>query len=463
MKKFIKAISFLLILIIFLVNLNRVFKFKYGDGIYGLEKFYSLDAESVDLLVLGSSHAFEDINPAVLWMEQGIAAYDLCGSVQPMWNTYFYLKEALKTQKPKMIILEGYMLSFDENYSDDSRIIKNNYGLKNTKDKWDSLKVSCPKDNFYDFALEIGQYHNRYTDITKEDFLKNQGNPLFENWKGNGNNRVINSFDKPQVAQIEDALPLNSKTEKYYRAILQLANDNNIKIMVVVSPYPGITETNQKKYNMGKIIADEYKVPFYNFNNMYDEIDLDFSKDFADTDHLNNYGNYKFTKYLCEILQNEYADYVIDRRNDSNYASWEKMSQFYQREEFNYNVMLNYNELNQYLGLLSDTNYLCVVLVNNSNEAYDNEISIFGENYNYYIYNKGKLLADSYDKGNTFSYSISKYNDIAIDLENCEIIYNRNDYKKVDNGINIFIYDYVTDTVVTAVGFDATQDLQIIK
>lgn len=63
-----------------LAGINRVFKMKYGDGIYSLTKFYEQKKDSVDVLVLGSSHAFENINTGTLWDEYGMASYVLGGS-----------------------------------------------------------------------------------------------------------------------------------------------------------------------------------------------------------------------------------------------------------------------------------------------------------------------------------------------------------------------------------------------
>ena len=68
-------------------------------------------------------------NTAVLYEEYGIAAFDLGGSIQPFWNTYYYLKEALKTQNPKVVAIEAYAATQTDLYSDESRIIKNNFGL----------------------------------------------------------------------------------------------------------------------------------------------------------------------------------------------------------------------------------------------------------------------------------------------------------------------------------------------
>ena len=89
MKNIFKMTGFCLLLVVILWKTDRIFEVKYGDGIYSMTKFYDLEDHTVDTLVLGSSHAFEDINTGVLWEDYGIAAYVLGGSIQTMWNTYY--------------------------------------------------------------------------------------------------------------------------------------------------------------------------------------------------------------------------------------------------------------------------------------------------------------------------------------------------------------------------------------
>lgn len=61
-----RIICFLLILILLLYGTGNILKFKNGDGIYSLTKFYELEDDTVDVLVLGSSHAFENFNTGLL-------------------------------------------------------------------------------------------------------------------------------------------------------------------------------------------------------------------------------------------------------------------------------------------------------------------------------------------------------------------------------------------------------------
>ena len=252
-----------------------------------MTKFYDLEDHTVDTLVLGSSHAFEDINTGVLWEDYGIAAYVLGGSIQPMWNTYYYLKEALKTQRPELIVLEAYCTMFDSDYIDDSRIIKNTFGMKWSKNKMDAMKTSVPQERWAEFLLSYIQYHTRYTELSKEDFLKNKGDVRYENWKGFGCNMATTAFPAPNVENVTERKPMSEKTEKYYRKTIELALEHNIPVLVALSPYAGISESEQAVFNTAGDIAKEYGVNFINYNLLYNDIGIDFSQDAADPGHLN--------------------------------------------------------------------------------------------------------------------------------------------------------------------------------
>ena len=319
-KNIIRSGCFVILFILSLYFTNRVFSLKYNDGINGMTQFCKLPDNSVDVLILGSSHTFIDINTGTLWDEYGMASYILGGSVQPMWNTYYYLKEALKTQTPELIILEAFLTVHESDYSDDSRIIKNTYGMKWSKDKIDAIKVSAHEERWMEFLLDYTQYHNRYRELSKTDFLNNMGNAVFEDWKGFWCSMGTSQLEAPDVSRVNDRKSLNEKTEKYYRKTIELAQENDIPLLIVISPYL-ISEDHQMIFNRASDIADEYGVDFINYNLLSNDIGIDFTRDFADIDHLNYRGNQKYTKALAEYLSSNYQ--ISDRRGDKKYQTWQ--------------------------------------------------------------------------------------------------------------------------------------------
>jgi len=321
-----KIVAFSILFIIAMSSFFSVFRFKYGDGIYGLEKFYELPKNTVDVLILGSSHAFEDINPAVLFSEYGITSFVLAGSIQPLWNTYFYLCEALRTQRPKVIILEASCVVLNFEYIDESRIVKNTYGMRPSLRYVNALKVSAPKGEFWDYFFRFTRYHNRYTTLSKGDFLPNMGDDSMIDWKGFGNNMGHTPYEQPEVDGIEYRFPMIPKAESYYRAIIELCIKENIPLEIFITPY-NVSPTEQAIFNYAYDIASEYNVSFTNLNRHYDEIGFDFSLDMADNDHANYRGNIKISRYIGTRLKEKYI--IDDKRNNRLYASWQRNADYF--------------------------------------------------------------------------------------------------------------------------------------
>lgn len=93
-KKRVTEIMITISLIVFLLYyFNHVLIMKRTDGIVTMQNYYIQEKNTVDVLLLGSSHIGMNLDTAELWENYGIASYDLWGSIQPFWNSYYFLKE----------------------------------------------------------------------------------------------------------------------------------------------------------------------------------------------------------------------------------------------------------------------------------------------------------------------------------------------------------------------------------
>ena len=57
-----------------------------------LSSLYSEPENSVDVLIVGSSHVNSGYIPAVLWQEYGISAHNVYSWSQPMWISLLFCK-----------------------------------------------------------------------------------------------------------------------------------------------------------------------------------------------------------------------------------------------------------------------------------------------------------------------------------------------------------------------------------
>lgn len=466
-KKVIKSIVFLLSLTLLTVCFHTVFCFKYGDGIYPLKNFYREPKNSIDVMCFGSSHVFENINTGTLWDEYGIASFDLCGSVQPLWNTYYYMKEALKYQTPRVMVLDVYRVLEENDFTDSSRIIKNTYGLKLSKDKINAIKISAPKEEWLNYLLEYPTYHSRYTDITSADFLPYLGAANRKYWKGFGINTGRTELERPDgLNHITERMELSDKTREYLEKIIALSKSSDIPLLLIVAPYQA-NESDQKKYNEVARIAEANNIPFINYNLLYDEIGLDFSSDFADNNHLNHIGNIKFTKYLAQYLKSNYE--IPDRRGNASYQSYDIMSEDCRQRIYNVGVRA-VGDIGTYLQKLQNKHYLVIYALTGNYKAQENYADVKNQLLKYginpdsaecnavWIVQDQELLYTSCNEKVYIWHKDVGINDtLAVRSESEEsapvINLNRTEYMIKNSGINICVYDTFLGTLVETACF----------
>lgn len=65
-----------------------------------------MQKDTVDVLFLGSSHGVTSFLPQELYNQYGITGYNLGCEQQGMVTSYYWLKEALRYQSPKAVVLD---------------------------------------------------------------------------------------------------------------------------------------------------------------------------------------------------------------------------------------------------------------------------------------------------------------------------------------------------------------------
>lgn len=320
-KKIITYLAFILVFVIIMSGLDRLLSEKSIHGINQARSFYAQPENSIDVLMLGSSHIHCDINTALLWEKYGIAAYDYSAAEQTLWQTYHYFKEALKTQKPKVAVLDFYAPAcFKDDYQYDF-LYENVQGLRPSLNKLELFVASCEFSRWDDYFPDFFTYHNRYENLTDEDFDALWGKEDLASFKGYTPYCAVKKQPRPEF-NVGISADLTPKSEKYLNKIIELAKENDVKLFFIVAPY--IVEDKEiLTYNKIGLIARDNDIEYMNMNEAYDEIGLDFTKDFNDHSHLNYEGSCKFTTFLADMLMAKYPDAMVDRRGDERYKSWD--------------------------------------------------------------------------------------------------------------------------------------------
>ena len=305
MKKiFTRIVLFFMIFLILLYIVSNVFVMKgfgYGSDVIS---FYKEPKNSLDVIFFGSSHSYSTFSPKVIYEETGLKSYNFATQQQPLWITYYYMKESLKYQKPKYMVVEILMTSNDENYMKESVNRDAIDKMRPSINKIEVIKTSVEKpSDRLSYYFNIIKYHDRWNNLVRNDvtdYFKNDENKGFTHLEGNHEKAT-----KLDVSKIKEKSKISLKNEIYLNKIILLGKENNIELIFVKTPCTTTIE-NQKKYNYVKNIVRSYDYNYLNYNEKYSELNLDFEKDFYDSGHLIGEAAIKVSKHFANYLKENF-------------------------------------------------------------------------------------------------------------------------------------------------------------
>lgn len=294
---------------------------KYDYGICSMTNLYQQEENAVDVLVLGTSLAYAGVNTNVLWEEYGIAAYNLCGAEQPYWISYHYLIEALKTQRPSLIVLDAKAATYTKEYSARGRTFMGTTGIADVSNRLAAIKASVAPEDFGSFLLGFPQLHSYYAKVASDSFAyppDNAGRGF--DWKGYIECEETEQHSRPSLVWVDTKKAMVARQEEYLRKIIELTKEENIPLLIVGFPNPDYANDHMY-YNSLWAVAEECGVPYINYNDPSIRFGLTYSSCFADWQHLNVKGSVIFSRKLGEDLQAQFQ--LPDRRGNAKHQSWQ--------------------------------------------------------------------------------------------------------------------------------------------
>ncbi len=318
MKKALKIIGILIAFIIIFFLLNRLLSPKYAETLVEgsmISQYYN-EPKDHEVIFIGDCEVYANFSPLVMYEQDGIKAYVRGSSQQMIWQSYYILKETLKYETPRVVVLNVNSMRYGKN-SDKVSEAYNRLTIDNmkwSKEKIDIINESMTEDEtFISYIFPILRYHSRYDKLTKEDFKY-----MFRKKNNTYNGFLVNKNIKPA-----DAFPTKRKLAsynfdnecyEYLDKITELCKQNNIKLVLIKAPslYPywyEEYETQIREY------ANKNQIDYYNLLDKKDEMRIDYAVDTYDGGlHLNLTGATKLSKYFSRILKEKYnlTDYTGD-------------------------------------------------------------------------------------------------------------------------------------------------------
>ncbi|MCD7872764.1 MAG: hypothetical protein LUG21_05630 [Clostridiales bacterium] len=343
-KSFTKVFSFLLVFVVLLQTLSvcsfsKTSALTYKNRFSKAYNFLSEPQDSIQIAAIGSSDLFSAFVPMRLYEQYGYTSTVISSSHQTAAESYGYLTELLKTQNPKLLVIETDM--FYENAPKFNPKNKRNSKLSNARSKalnfFDAFTVNRFEDAITSH-FTIFRFHNKWKLIGSKNSGKNKTDSQFVNIDHghNFNNSVKPGIANDNMKKTDISEPIPDETLATVNKMIEVCTKKGIKVLFV--EMPSQNSWNYYRHNAVQNLADSNNIEFIDFNLLFKQVGFDISKDYRDGgDHCNFYGATKITLYLGNVFKEKYSYLGLsDCRNNPSYSYWdESNAEFKERYKVN--------------------------------------------------------------------------------------------------------------------------------
>ena len=321
LKPIIRIIAFVCILAIMTVFISYMVK-PDSYNLQNIEGLYGEKENSFDVIYIGGSAAFVYYAPPRAWENYGIVSYDYAADTIQIESYKYMITEVLKTQDPKLIILDARAFQYRDKDNIDAQppgeVPYRNVltGMRLSKNKIDfiynNIKYTSDSDKL-PYIFDILKYHN--SNNFKLDNIK----MLFKKYKHPYNGFLLNPshkrLEKPYF-MTDEIGKLSKETNDIFEDLLDFLDSTKRDYLFVVSTYEEKPEHKQI-FNYVQSVIENRGYRFIDTNEYIDDMNVDYSTDFYHEGHMNIYGAEKYTDFISKYIIENYN--IPDRRNDSNY------------------------------------------------------------------------------------------------------------------------------------------------
>lgn len=332
--------------------------------------FYKMEEDTIDVLFMGSSVAATSYIPQELYEQYGITSYNLASEKQSPLVSYYWLREALRYQSPKALVLDCYYF-FQNN---DSVLNTTEISIRRALDymRWSPVKLEavrtiCELDenqSALSYFLPNIRYHERWDELQENDFALED---LIDGYglKGYallGARCGIESYTPFEEGVSDEVTDIPPLLEAYLDKICSLCEQEGIELVLTNAPF---LNADVGRFNTIRNYAQEHGLQFYDFNekNLYEASGFSMPTDSYDGAHNNLWGAQKLTAYLGGVLESQYD---FGGKFDEQ---WENTRDSYLDTQKDCEL-IHITDIDEYIEALRDDRYSVFISARGSYAAY---------------------------------------------------------------------------------------------
>ena len=280
------------------------------------------EPNSLDVVVMGASDVYAGYSPVLAYDEFGFTGYSYVLSGNHIELIPGQLEEVLHSQSPKLIVIEITELLKYGPYAGvkDTTLRQYLAGVPLSQNKLKMIWEYGDRTDLLSYIIPFMANHGN-TDIASimetvrsRDCVQKRGYSLLkgsltftgsgENWDGEYVTPYNTNHDDSRAEIPQDV-------KENFQYLLTYLKEKGLNNVVFVNfPHRITTEELYTRYQFTNTLGDlieSYGYDFINLERELEAVGIQPETDFYNNAHMNLYGQYKVTRYLCNILKTEYG------------------------------------------------------------------------------------------------------------------------------------------------------------
>lgn len=260
------------------------------------------EENSIDMLYFGSSLVYCNIVPSVIWEETGVTSYLMAGPEQTIPLTYSYIKEACRTQDPKVIAIEITGMFYPQ-YCNYTKV--NVSYMPWSLNRLEATFHAAEPELRPGLLFPILDYHSRWREVTAENIMTHL-DPQVDLFAGYTYLEHISPQGETTLRDYSAGTENYARNLDYLHQIYDYCQEQEIELLLLITPTKGKIP-DQALTQLKTDVTALSQAHFVDFNEAMEEIGIDDSTDWYDFLHFNCRGADKFSRYLAGYLSETFA------------------------------------------------------------------------------------------------------------------------------------------------------------
>lgn len=273
------------------------------DGMDVIKAFHSIDDNSLDVIIYGSSHAWRGCDTRVMHDDYGLLAYNYACNWQAINTILLFLKDSLRTQTPRVACVEVGRVDIIEQDVDLDGQIYYTRAIPYFDGKKEYLNqcFNGDVDRYISYYFPLVMFHENWKIINYENFrFPDPGR--FLDTRGYCEGTVSTPYEIPDYKTMEQK-EIPKECIAVLDEMVKTCNNKGVELLFFTCPYADdyYYSDAMKRY------AEDNNCKYLNLFEHIDDMGLDGMKDLEDESHLNESGAGKVATYLSEFIVDNYA------------------------------------------------------------------------------------------------------------------------------------------------------------